>query len=285
MQTDFMVDETVTAASLNNIAIDLGSVDFTHFPETPPQSAVAALNSITADLASPGVIFGDDACNVTLSTDKTKAYVGKGVIVFSDGAKTRITEQQTFDISSINTEKVLYIYASYNADMNTAVLEMSNQYPTVGEYQKIAVIKGADGYATRAEQNRTFCTPKTLSLATSYKTYEINVSVPNGSVATLLTIPKEVWDSANFFMYEPDVSGYTDKTMPKDETSGPFVPIKNLTFNSDGIADRGKIDRAYHSSYYYYITFAKNTSGNIDVKVRHNRDYSTETFAGKVYII
>ena len=46
----FLDDQTVTAQDLNNIAVDLGYADYSHFPETPPQSAVSALNQITADL-------------------------------------------------------------------------------------------------------------------------------------------------------------------------------------------------------------------------------------------
>lgn len=63
----FFNDQLVTANDLNQIAVDLGAADYTHFPETPPQSAVSALNQITSDLTTAGILQIGNQCAVGIS--------------------------------------------------------------------------------------------------------------------------------------------------------------------------------------------------------------------------
>ena len=67
----FFNDQLVTANDLNQIAVDLGAADYTHFPETPPQSAVSALNQITSDLTTAGILQIGNQCAVGDSADNT----------------------------------------------------------------------------------------------------------------------------------------------------------------------------------------------------------------------
>lgn len=279
MQPDFMVNQTVSAADLNNIAVDLGDAEFSHFPETAPQSAVSALNSITADLVTAGIIYDDNACNVSLSSDETKVYVGKGIIVFSNGAKIRITEQQTFDISFINTGDTYKLYASYNEDANIAALNISETYPVSGEYVKIAEIKKIGGIGVSITQNRTFCTPKALNFVTSYKAYDINKSFTSDG-GIMLTIPKELWNNANMFAYELNIDDkYSGDVLAIDT----FVLTKSITFVSS--SNSGTKIRFRDKPYSRLIMYFKvNAEDNIDVMV-----YSTGStgisLTGKAYII
>ena len=117
MADTFLYNQTVTAEDLNSSAINLGVADYSHFPETPPQSAVSALNQITADLVSKGVLFSLNKCNVTVSNNV--ATVNTGIIVFDSGAKKRITTAQTINLLSNSAN---YIYA-LNDEINNKIID------------------------------------------------------------------------------------------------------------------------------------------------------------------
>ena len=132
----FLDNQEVTAEDLNNIAIDLGYPDYSHFPEETPPSAVSALNQITADLVSAGVLLTGNRCAVTYSNGNI--YVDTGIIVFESGAKKRIETMQQLQA----LEGTSCIYALNNTVENTISLVCSNEFPVEGDFVKLASITG-----------------------------------------------------------------------------------------------------------------------------------------------
>ncbi len=119
----------VTAEDLNNIAVDLGYADYSHFPEDPPQSAVSALNQITQDLTSKGILQIGNCCKVSVADGVIT--VADGVCVFESGAKKRLTEPVTltFIEGSVN-----YVYMLNNITENQIQIITSLNNPAESEY-------------------------------------------------------------------------------------------------------------------------------------------------------
>lgn len=135
MADTFFNNQTVTADDLNSIAIDLGAADYTRFPETPPQSAVAALNQITADLTTAGILQIGNKCAVGI-TDNT-ITVQSGVCVFESGAKKRIDDVLTITFMSGVTNNV-YLF---NDELNNQIKLMNTpSEPKTGDFVKLAQI-------------------------------------------------------------------------------------------------------------------------------------------------
>lgn len=145
MSDTFLDNQIVTAQDLNNIAIDLGAADYSHFPETPPQSAVAALNEITKDLAGAGILGCKNKC--APSIESNTVTVDTGVIVFSTGAKKRIEVPVTIDVES---GKKSCIYALNDTENNTIYINASDAFPE-GDCVYIAEIS-ASGVLTDKRQ-------------------------------------------------------------------------------------------------------------------------------------
>ena len=118
----------VTAEDLNNIAVDLGYADYSHFPEDPPQSAVSALNQITQDLTSKGILQIGNCCKVSMSDGVIT--VADGVCVFENGAKKRLTEPVALEFieGSVN-----YVYMLNNITENRIQVVTSINNPTESE--------------------------------------------------------------------------------------------------------------------------------------------------------
>lgn len=131
----FMNDQTVTANDLNNIAVDLGAAEYSHFPETPPQSAVSALNQITADLTTAGILQIGNKCAVGIS--ENTITVQSGVCVFDSGAKKRIEDTLTIDFMSGVTNYVYFL----NDELNNQIRLMNAQSePVAGDFVMLAQI-------------------------------------------------------------------------------------------------------------------------------------------------
>ena len=139
----FLDNQEVTAEDLNNIAIDLGYPDYSHFPEETPPSAVSALNQITADLVSAGVLLTGNRCAVTYSNGNI--YVDTGIIVFESGAKKRIETMQQLQA----LEGTSCIYALNNTVENTISLVCSNEFPVDGDFVRLASVTGGAVTDTR----------------------------------------------------------------------------------------------------------------------------------------
>ncbi|MBQ8588352.1 MAG: hypothetical protein IJ454_03065, partial [Clostridia bacterium] len=126
----------VTAEDLNNIAIDLGLPEYSRFPEEPPQSAVAALNGITQDLTSKGVLQIGSCMNVTIADGIIS--VADGVCVMESGAKKRLTEAVSFPYIEGGTN---YVYLFNNVSGNQIQLICSLEAPTDGtDYVMLAEV-------------------------------------------------------------------------------------------------------------------------------------------------
>ena len=139
MSDSFLYGQVVTAEELNNIAIDLGYPDYSHFPENPPESAVSALNQITADLTSEGILMTGNRCKVSMS-DNT-ITVQDGVCVFRNGAKKRIDEGEVVSIQYIEGG-TNYVYFLNNISGNKIELINSLESPkTSDDYVILATIE------------------------------------------------------------------------------------------------------------------------------------------------
>ncbi|MBQ7976823.1 MAG: hypothetical protein IJ300_14150 [Clostridia bacterium] len=130
----FLDNQEVTAEDLNNIAIDLGYPDYSHFPEETPPSAVAALNQITADLVTSGVLLTGNRCAVTYADGII--YVDTGIIVFESGAKKRIESIQQLQA----LEGTSCVYALNDTINNTISLVCASEFPTEGDFVKLASV-------------------------------------------------------------------------------------------------------------------------------------------------
>lgn len=135
MSDTFLDNQTVTAADLNNIAVDLGYADYSHFPESPPQSAVSALNQITKDLVTCGILQTGNNCAVGIVGGK--ARIDCGVIVFESGAKKRLDEAVLIDLKS-GTD--CCIYALNDEANNVIKIVCSEEFPIEGDFVRLAKI-------------------------------------------------------------------------------------------------------------------------------------------------
>ena len=129
----FLVNEPVTQSDLNNIAVDLGDAEFSAFNSN--KFGVDKLNAITADLVTSGVLRTLDMCKPTLTNGNVN--IAKGVIVFSDGAKLRITSPV-----SITAVANAYVAAKYDSANGTCSLVSVAKITTETgvEYMKLAKV-------------------------------------------------------------------------------------------------------------------------------------------------
>lgn len=135
MADTFLNNQEVTAEELNNIAIDLGYADYSYFPEEPPQSAVSALNQITADLTGAGILQIGNKCSVAITGQRL--IVQDGVCVFASGAKKRLENAVTVDFIDGGTN---YLYFLNNISGNTISLINSLTAPITGDFVMLAEI-------------------------------------------------------------------------------------------------------------------------------------------------
>lgn len=135
----------VTPEDLNNIAIDLGIPDYSRFPEEPPQSAVAALNGITQDLTTKGVLQIGSKCEVSIADGVVT--VADGVIVFDSGAKKRLETAVTLNFIE---GAVNYVYAFNNVSGNQIQLICGHDAPVDGtDYVMLAEVSESQKVSDR----------------------------------------------------------------------------------------------------------------------------------------
>lgn len=162
----FLVDEPVTQSDLNNIAVDLGDAEFSAFSSN--KFGVDKLNAITADLVTSGVLRTLDMCKPTLTNSNVN--IAAGVIVFSDGAKLRITSPV-----SITAVANAYVAAKYDSANGTCSLVSVAEITTeMGvEYMKLAQVN-AD--CTAITDLRTMAAVKKLSAAAENTIFCVNLN-------------------------------------------------------------------------------------------------------------
>ncbi len=155
-------NEEVTAAELNNLAVDLGMTEFSYFEDNMPY-AVHKLNQITADLVSAGVLRtgANKELGCEVEALNGKAYVQAGVIVFESGAKIRITEPVEIEIIPGTI-----IYAFYDTTTGKASIETSETTPA-GDYVLLAEVDTEGVLADR----RSSCVSNVVLPADTPNTY------------------------------------------------------------------------------------------------------------------
>lgn len=197
----FLVNEPVTQSDLNNIAVDLGDAEFSAFNSN--KFGVDALNAITADLVTSGVLRTLDMCKPTLTNSNVN--IEKGVIVFSDGAKLRITSPV-----SITAVANAYVAAKYDSANGTCSLVSVAEIPTETgvEYMKLAQVN-AD--CTAITDLRTMATDKKAA----YKQASKNV---------ILTVRLNELESHRFDFDDGDYYTYKDIILSKYDVPENFYP-------------------------------------------------------------
>ena len=204
MTDTFLDNQEVTAQDLNNIAIDLGDAEYSHFPENPPQSAVSALNQITADLTTKGVLLSGNRCMVTYASNKI--YVDTGIIVFESGAKKRIETTQTLDFISGGTN---YVYAIHDTSANKISLVNATANPASGDYVALAAV-AADGSVTYTAP---LSTAKVgLSAGNSKQIINFSKRFYFGQYTTISTISLADWNNHEyaFYSFSSNIGGYIE---------------------------------------------------------------------------
>ena len=140
----FLYGQAVTAEELNGIVIDLGNTDFSAFTNNTPY-AVNKLNEITCALVSKGILSSGNKCEVTVDIENQKIIIADGIIVFSSGAKKKITNNLEIDFTVGNA---YYVYALNDEANNTCKIVLSEGAPDVSsDHVKLAEIS-ADGSLT-----------------------------------------------------------------------------------------------------------------------------------------
>ena len=235
----FLVNEPVTQSDLNNIAVDLGDAEFSAFNSN--KFGVDALNAITADLVTSGVLRTPDMCKPTLTNGKVN--IANGVIVFSDGAKLRITSPV-----SITAVANTYVAAKYDSTNGTCSLVSVAEIPTETgvEYMKLAQVS-SDG--TAITDLRTMAAVKTLSAATENNIFCVNLNderivttnVPDGRYNNwekeiifkkFPTLPEGFKPQRVVCRYAGNTGLYYFLELP--ETCGEFVPANSYADISAG---------------------------------------------------
>lgn len=132
---EFLDNQEVTTAMLNNIAVDLGATSFGGFGSN--KFGVDALNDITAAIISKGVTQSANKCKPYISGDDL--YISAGTIVFTSGAKIRLEAP-----TKVEKQASTYVYALNDTSHNTASITVSESEPTVGDLVHLAHVT-ADG--------------------------------------------------------------------------------------------------------------------------------------------
>lgn len=192
MSESILDNQEVTAEILNNISIDLGNDDLT-FTSTEKFGA-DKLNKITGDLVGAGILTGGtnhgNNCKIYISNGKI--YVKSGIMVFADGKKKTI-EKDT-EIADVQSSCV--VYALNDVSLNKIEIAVSSNYPSSGDFVKLATIK--DGAVL---DNRNIAMSKVNALGS-----RVSQKV-TGTIKTQLEIPLNglnpgvVYGSLNYGSY------------------------------------------------------------------------------------
>lgn len=171
MSDVFLDNQTVTAAALNQIAIDLGKSAFSTFTDGT-EFSVDKLNEITKNLASDGIVAGDtNQCKPVLADGQIS--IDTGLCIFASGAKKRIETKQ-YLTPTADTKQ--YVYLLNDTGLNTISLNISADSPASvanADYVMLAVYN-ADNTLT---DQRKFSTAKvSIPSANQYQEYTASVS-------------------------------------------------------------------------------------------------------------
>ncbi len=218
MADEILYNGTVTADTLNNIAVDLGNTSFNGFGTE--KFGADELNGITASLVTKGILQSGDMCRPVLTNGKVN--IQTGIIVFANGAKKKITE-----IVSVDCINGTYIYALNNQSMGTCEIAVSETAPTEGDFVKLASVSSAGALTDL----RKISTAK-VALKTGNNYFTVSGTVGN-TRTKLGTLTRTQYESYTYAMTEGAYK-LLPKTLPA--TLGKFNDIVYLYFKeeSDG---------------------------------------------------
>lgn len=181
--TTFSDNVEITAEDMDNIALDLGAPEFAGF-SADVKFGNTALNGITAALVSSGILNLEDRCKCTLTDGKIS--VAKGVAVFADGSKIRITEPQTLDVIAGGTN---YVYLKNDTLSGKAALENSLTEPDVSSGYNLGLCTLVNETLTDTRKFAQARTENNLNTP-AYKVVAIDsTTVNNGYAEVTVPIP------------------------------------------------------------------------------------------------
>ena len=123
MTDSFMLNQEVSATTLNDVAADLGAASFSKF-SNGVETAVSELNGITQALTSKGVLRTGNKCAPSYSGGAVS--IAPGIAVFNTGAKRKLTESVTVQIPNSNRH---YVYFENDHNLNEIFLKASETTP------------------------------------------------------------------------------------------------------------------------------------------------------------
>lgn len=172
---EILDNQEVTTDILNNIAVDLGATAFSGL--TANKFGVDELNNITKEIVGKGITQGGNQCRPYLSGGDL--YISTGVIIFSSGAKIRITTPQ-----HVTAQASTYIYALNDTSRNIAEIVATAERPATGDYVMLAYL---DENKTLTDL-REYAQAK-IALLAAPAIYTTTFSLPGGGTSdeTLLT--------------------------------------------------------------------------------------------------
>ena len=248
---EILDNEVITAEILNEISTDLGysELKFTDNEKFGNDK----LNLITGDLVSSGILNILNKCECTVSDGKIK--VDTGVIVFSDGAKKRITEANEFEIL---TGGINYIYAKNDTSTGKIYLVNSLEEPT-DDFVLLAIYSDGSITDRRAfakakvelpTEGNSYCKKISTTSVPTTKTIMVNLSVANASKIFIRTyyggdyklvcFNTETWSVGEYFRI--------------GNTSGSinYVTTRYVSNENDVITFEIDFDRAHFYDGYVY---------------------------------
>ncbi|MBQ7794726.1 MAG: hypothetical protein IJ366_09465, partial [Clostridia bacterium] len=191
-------NQEVTAEMLNGIAHDLGNTSFNGFGTE--KFGADALNDITKDLVSAGVLLTGNKCRVIRSTEDNSIILQDGVIVFNNGAKKVIGSPLTIDADNSTV-----IYALNNQTAGTCTIEVAEEYPTEGDIVKLCSVN-ADG---TLKDDRAIAQAKmSLNAGNTQMEYEFSEKFSYTTVyQKIISVPRLEWESYTNVLFKSTPTG------------------------------------------------------------------------------
>ena len=261
MSTGFYYNQEVTAAMLNDTAIDLGATSFSQYGTE--KFGCAELNKITQALVSSGVLTSGGALRPVVKTDSAGKYIAiqDGTAVFNDGARcTQPSRVAYARVSSLKGEKIYILNDTANG---RAILMHSSEYPTAADYVKIAEISSSG----TVKDTRTICSAKVE--LTSGNVYIEKALTPSGRTASA-TFTADEWARKNYLMIMAKGSHLSTDDFP---TFYVCVPLSLALDEEHSISEGNPFSASVDSD------------GNIVVKIYTTSNYSGNITSGKAILV
>lgn len=204
-ETENGTTNEVSAETLNQIAVDLGCVEFAEgdnaFVEGT-EYTIDALNRITSSLVTAGILLIGERCAVSWDSTNNKILIKDGVCVFSSGAKLRIESGKvlTLDLVEGGTN---YVYALHNPNTNTiSIVASLTEADAASDYVPLAQIDENRNVTDRRQYAKTNCIIKSDACIETVVVEKFHFCgaglekiIPCNSGANIVCMMYEVYDS------------------------------------------------------------------------------------------